>query len=463
MVFNSYRFIFWFFPIFYISWRCFRFNNQIRWVTLLIMSYLFYAWWDYRFTGLILYTTCVNYYAGHLIHVSSADRIKKSALWGAVFLSLLPLFLFKYLPWLGGYASYFMANDSKEQYVSFLSSIILPIGISFFTFQAMSYVIDLYNQKCNYCKSLLKFATFVSMFPQLLAGPITRYRYMDEQLQNTVGIDQEADLPGGMELFFIGLIKKVLFADRIGTLINPAFAAGAELSIEFAWLSILGYTLQIYFDFSGYSDMATGIARCLGFKLPINFLAPYTSLNPTEFWRRWHISLSTWLRDYVYIPLGGNRGSKWFNMRNLFLTMVIGGVWHGAAWTFIFWGMWHGLLLVIHRLTPQHIKASLPKAISITMLNAGVIIGWVFFRSPTISDAFSFISALIGVGVVSSCFVPWAIYFLVPLGYLFHWYERKLIDNPGRPRMVYALSLALTSAWAILELGKDTPFIYFQF
>ncbi|MFX0142189.1 MAG: MBOAT family O-acyltransferase [Candidatus Hodarchaeota archaeon] len=429
----------------------------------MIASYYFYAWWDYRFVALMAFSTLVNYFAGMIIHNSKSHAIRKFALIFSICLSLSTLFFFKYLPWLGSYITIFLMGDTKQHFISFISKIILPVGISFFTFQAMSYPIDLYKGKCNYCPSILRFSTFVSMFPQLVAGPIIRFSNIDNQLDHVNNLDHQVDFQGGMDLFFRGLIKKVIFADRIGLLIDPFFVSGAHLNFGAAWISILGYSLQIYFDFSGYSDMAIGMGKCMGFKFPDNFLAPYTSSNPSEFWKRWHITLSTWLRDYVYIPLGGNRHGKEKTLRNLMLTMLIGGLWHGASWTFVFWGFWHGLVLITHKLTPSHLRDLLPRWISILLLNLVVLIGWVFFRMKSISQAFYFLTIMLGIGRQTVTMIPWPLFIIVPIGYILHFFERYDYDYAISRGYAYAILLAFVSSWSILELGKDTPFIYFQF
>ena len=414
-------------------------------------------------TTVLVFVSILNWIAGTLIHQSVSQGKRKILTVSTVILSLLPLFFFKYLPWLGSYAELFLEGNVKTQYSNFLSSIILPVGISFFTFKAISYTVDVYNKNCDYCSNPLKFLGFVSMFPQLLAGPIMRFQDIDSQLEQIEKLDNTVDFNYGIELFFRGLIKKVVFADHLGMLIDPCFSTGANMNMALAWAAILGYTLQIYFDFSGYSDMAIAIGRCLGFRFPENFKAPYTSANPAEFWRRWHITLSTWLRDYIYILMGGNRKGNLRTLQNLMVTMLIGGLWHGAAWTFIFWGFWHGFMLCIHRLTPRSVLEKIPKGLSVLMLNFGVIIGWVFFRLPTMEQALSFLKNMAGFGPQIAVLIPWQLFLLIPAGYFLHFLERYELDHPLPKRIPFALGLALFSVVAILELDRDAPFIYFQF
>ena len=463
MAFNSYQFLFFFFPVFFLCWLVLPKKRQLRWLFLSISSYFFYAWWDYRFIILIIYITLVNYFTGYIINKKKYRNFHKHVLVTSVFISLLPLFFFKYFPWLGGYFTIFLKNEGINSYNLFLSAIVLPVGISFFTFQALTYTIGLYRNQCKYCPNFLKFATYVCMFPQLMSGPIVRYQDIDNQLEHIGKLDKSIDISGGLELFFMGLIKKVIIADRIGLYINSAFQPDVDLNSPVAWAAALGYTLQIYFDFSGYSDMAIGIGRCIGFRLPINFLAPYVATNPSDFWRRWHISLSTWLRDYLYIPFGGNRKGLLMTLRNVMLTMLLAGLWHGANWTFIWWGIWHGIMLCTYRMTPKYITEHLPRWFSIILLHLAVLIGWVLFRSNSIEQAGNFILAMTGFKHSSSATIAWPIYAMIPIGYFIHYLEYRNITHPIPRRSGYAILLALFSVWAILDLGKDAPFIYFQF
>jgi alginate O-acetyltransferase complex protein AlgI len=442
-----------------------RGKKSLRLWLLLIASYFFYAWWDYRFIALIAFVSIVNWTAGKRLHYSNSQAERGRILSIALILSLCPLLFFKYLPWLGSYAEVFLGDVARNWYSAALSSIILPVGISFFTFQALSYTIDLYNSQCEFCPSLLQFAAYVSMFPQLLAGPIIRFKDIDAQLRSIDCLDRDVDFISGLELFSRGLIKKVFFADWINVLIGPTFAAGADINTLLAWVSILGYALQIYFDFSGYSDMAIGVGRCMGFRFPNNFNAPYTSPNPAEFWRRWHISFSRWILGYIFMPLQLRfRDWKiWGTILALLITFLVSGIWHGAAWTFVFWGLWHGIMLSLHRVAPAVVRQRIPGWLAVLMLNFGVLIGWVFFRIPSMKQAFSFLAVMAGIGPAKAIVVPWQMYFLVPFGYLLHYLERKDLDAPFVRKKVYAVGLAALAVIAILEFGRDTPFIYFQF
>lgn len=463
MGYNSYIFIFLFFPLFLLSWSILRGHRRLRLSLIIIGSYIFYAWWDFRFTALLVFMTGINYLAGRRIHFARSVTTRRAAAILAVCFSLAPLFFFKYFPWLGSYARFFLEGTIKSDYNAFISNIILPVGISFFTFQALTYTIDLYLGKCDFCNDPLKFSAFVCMFPQLLAGPITRFRFLDSQLDRVHQLDDQVDYPSAMSQFFQGLIKKVLLADQLGILINPYFLPEAQLSPNLAWIAIVGYSLQIYFDFSGYSDMAIGIGRALGFALPVNFRTPYLASNPVDFWRRWHISLSTWFRDYVYIPLGGNRSGRNRTYWNLFVTMIVAGVWHGASWNFVLWGAWHGLNLVLYKIIPVRVRAFIPYWLGVLFTNLAVVIGWTFFRLHDMENIFTFLGIMFGLGPVAHVTIPWLLFLLLPVGIASHFFEKNERLDLLRTSYTYAILLCGLSVFGILELGRDTPFIYFQF
>ncbi|MGH9262200.1 MAG: MBOAT family O-acyltransferase, partial [Acidimicrobiales bacterium] len=278
----------------------------------------------------------------------------------------------------------------------------LPLGISFYTFQSMSYTIDVYRRELAARRSLLDVAVFVAFFPQLVAGPIVRFKQIEDDLEHIDRTDRWRSWDLGWSFFTIGMIKKVLLADTIAAVINPALAEPATLSTTGAWLCMLGYAYQIYFDFSGYSDMAVGLGHLFGIRIPQNFDSPYRALDPSDFWRRWHISLSTCLRDYLYIPLGGNRGGAWATNRNLMITMLLGGLWHGANWTFVVWGGYHGALLVAYRLARRPWDA-LPAPLRRAAMFLLVSVGWVFFRADNLAVAGELLRAMFG-GVAGPIF-----------------------------------------------------------
>jgi alginate O-acetyltransferase complex protein AlgI len=350
---------------------------------LVAASYAFYSWWSLKFVFLLLISTVVDYFCSKMI-VSEASNSKKRKifLFLSLFINLGVLFVFKYYVWV----SELFGND-------FAYSIVLPLGISFYTFQSMSYTIDVYRGDIKVEKSFVSFAAFVSFFPQLIAGPIERASNLLAQIDNGPKY-KEAFIRSGLSLFVWGLIKKVVFADNFASLVNFSYEIHEYQSSLELLLSSYAFALQIYCDFSGYTDMARGIARLMGYELMQNFNLPYFASNIRDFWHKWHISLSTWFRDYVYIPLGGNRCHKVQNYFNIFLTMLIAGVWHGANMTFVVWGALHGIYIIIFDLTKNTFKNKIPKFISIFVTFHFVLLGWIFFRAVNIEQALEIISTI---------------------------------------------------------------------
>lgn len=360
---------------------------------LLGASYLFYGWWDWRFLSLLLISTCIDFFAGPAIFTARSLRLKRLFLAISMTANLGMLFFFKYYGFFAENLQHAMALVGIEADLRFLR-IVLPVGISFYTFQTMSYAIDIYRGELKPVSSFLDFALFVTFFPQLVAGPIERARTLLPQVQQPRVLTYEL-LRRGAWLVLLGYFKKVVVADNMAPFAdevfnNPSGAHGLAIPV-----AVLAFAFQIYGDFSGYSDIARGLSNLMGFELMVNFRMPYFALNPSDFWRRWHISLSTWLRDYLYIPLGGNRGSVGQTYRNLLLTMVLGGLWHGAAWHFVAWGAYHGALLCIHRLV-QPVLGRCARAwgldgrvtrIAITAIFFGfTCIGWALFRVNSLGD-----------------------------------------------------------------------------
>lgn len=396
MVFSSHIFLFWFLPLALLLY--YVVPARARSLVLTLESYVFYGWWNPWFTLLMLVSTLLDYVCGHFITRPGATaRGRKTALVASVCSNLAILGFFKY-------ALFFSENLGKVATVfglgevplpEFLSHIVLPVGISFYTFQSMSYAIDLYRGHAERARSFIDFACYVSMYPQLVAGPIVRYGTVAEQLR-----DRRHCLAGfvaGFTRFNYGFAKKILLANPMGRLADLAFEAGSP-GAPVAWAGILAYALQIYFDFSAYSDMAVGLGRMMGFRFPENFNSPYQSTSVTEFWRRWHISLSTFLRDYLYIPLGGNRMGSARTYLNLLLVMLVGGLWHGAQWTFVIWGGLHGLVLALERLGKNVLKITVPRPLGWIATTLVVLSGWVFFRSPDLATALGYFAALGGAG-----------------------------------------------------------------
>lgn len=349
-------------------------------------------------------------------------------------------------------------------------NVVLPVGISFYTFQSLSYTIDLYYNKTKAHKNLLSFAAYVALFPQLIAGPIVRHNELVPQLDDVpksrFSIDNFAV---GISFFCIGLAKKVLLADRIAYAIDPAIMNVEHLSLIEGWLCALGYTLQIYFDFSGYSDMAVGLGWMFNLRLPQNFNSPYKSESITEFWQRWHMSLSSWLRDYLYIPLGGNRKGTFLTYRNLMITMLLGGLWHGANWVFVIWGGYHGFLLAAHRyLKKQHLP-QVPRQLKIATTFVLVLIGWIFFRSENLSQALIWFRSLINTenifGLKNITYATQDPFFAalvmgLPMVFLAkNTFEMDHRFFTHKKALAYGLFLVVCTLFFV----KKSPFLYFQF
>jgi len=407
MLFNSYQFIFIFFPaVLGLYFAISRWGRQARLGLLFTASMVFYGWWDARFLALLVLSMTGNFIIGQRLTVAARyDQVRAERFWltVGVALNLLVLGAFKY-------ANFFAANVDLLAGTHFsFGNIILPLGISFFTFEQIGYLVDI-KRGHRYPADPLSYAVFVSFFPRLVAGPILRYSEIEPQLApSTTPRPSVEDLAIGLTIFFIGLAKKSFLADGVGAYVLPGFsAAHAGNHVEFftAWGSVLAYTCQLYFDFSGYSDMAIGAARCFGIIFPLNFASPYKSGNIIEFWHRWHITLSRFLRDYLYIPLGGNRHGKLRRYSNLLLTMLLGGLWHGANWTFVCWGGLHGIYLM----TNHGWDAIAGRVSFIARLRAtfcwriiawlltfiAVVIGWVFFRSPDFTTAVHLLNGMTG-------------------------------------------------------------------
>ncbi len=411
MLFNSHFFIFIFLPLtlfvfFMIGGRS---HHRVAVAWLVGASLFFYGWWNPAYLGLILGSMIFNYSAGVFMNSASSSaggsgKSRKSALIVGVAGNLALLGYFKY-------ANFFVNTVNAAADTSYhLDTIILPLAISFFTFQQIAYLADTYRGETRE-HNFLHYCLFVTFFPQLIAGPIVHHKEMLPQFAGKAPYSfSYPDMVVGLSIFSIGLFKKVVIADEVALYSSPVFTAaanGAGLTFFEAWCGALAYTLQLYFDFSGYSDMAIGIGRMFGIKLPLNFHSPYKAVNIIDFWRRWHITLSRFLRDYLYIPLGGNRKGRARRYNNLFITMLLGGLWHGAGWTFVVWGALHGVYLMINHLIHavrralgQDIKRStrFGRFISRGVTFIAVVVGWVFFRAESYETAKRIFSAMVGGG-----------------------------------------------------------------
>jgi alginate O-acetyltransferase complex protein AlgI len=396
MLFTEFRFFIFFIGAFIVYWSLNK--NQHRLVWLLICSYIFYGAWDWRFLSLIVISTLIDYWVGVKLFKTRNKFRKKAWLCLSLASNLGILGFFKYFNFFADSAlSFFGYLGIPANYNTF--NIILPVGISFYTFQTLSYSIDIYFGKLKPVRSILKFSVFVSFFPQLVAGPIVRASTFLPQLE-TKRKFQQVNIRLCLMLFLIGFIKKACISDRISPFIDQFFTAPDTYTVSSAWIAVLLYAVQIYCDFSGYTDMAIATAGLLGYELCLNFDFPYFADNIAAFWRRWHISLSTWLKDYLYIPLGGSRGGKLMTYRNLMITMVLGGLWHGAGWNFIIWGALHGTALIGYREWSSRIKPfqSLKPILSLagTVLTFyWVCLAWIFFRAVTLKDALITVKAFL--------------------------------------------------------------------
>jgi alginate O-acetyltransferase complex protein AlgI len=439
----------------------------LRKYVLLAASYYFYGTWNYKFIALLLTLTVIDYTAGLWLEKTPPGPRRKVILILSLSANLGFLGFFKYYNFLAANLALLIGRPAN----AFFRDIVLPLGISFHTFQSMSYVVDVFRGEQVAIRNPIDYALFICFFPQLVAGPIVRARSFFRDLLDWQAPSAD-DISRGVFLLALGLTKKMAFADQFAKVANDYFNhVSAHANTLAAWSGVIAFGLQIYFDFSGYTDMAIGMAQLLGFHFPVNFRRPYLASSITDFWRRWHISLSTWLRDYLYIPLGGNRHGSWMTYRNLMLTMLLGGLWHGASWNFLIWGGYHGAWLAIERFfrgdrpIRQHWDWLYPLKALLTFGLA--MIGWVFFRAANLQQSMQVLAAMFGGLHGHLLFVSWQIGLMLLALVLAaaeeqcDWFER-LMQAPG---MVYAAALALI--FLCLEIfgviDARIPFIYFQF
>lgn len=460
MVFSSPIFLFVFLPILLLVYFISR-KEWRNWI-LVLASLFFYAFGEPRTVFLMLLSIAVNYAAGLLIERHTAKG--KTILAVAIIYNLAALFVFKYLN--------FSVNTINAIFGTSIAiaKIALPIGISFYTFQIMSYVIDVYRGKCGAQKNILSLALYVSLFPQLIAGPIVRYVDIEKQIRN-----RESTLEGlyqGFLRFGLGFAKKVLIADQLAPLVESVFS-GVYSSLTLHWVGAIAYALQIYYDFSGYSDMAIGLGKILGFEFAENFDYPYISKSIREFWRRWHISLSSWFRDYLYIPLGGNRKGKIRTYVNLLIVFLATGLWHGASFNFLIWGLYHGAFLIVERIGFGKILDRFPKWIRYIYTFIIVVIGWVFFRANDLMTAMSYLGKMFVPGekdLVTLNFVMDAQYWVcLCAGILFATPVFRKLLRPDHPkmisRMLYPICVIFLFVLAVCYMVGSgySPFLYFRF
>ena len=388
MVFASHIFIFYFLPIVLLVYYALPKHRNFF---LLAASYVFYGWWDPWFVLLMLFATLVNYIGGQVIASSGNNRRRQHvALVVSVSISLSLLGFFKYFMFAQQNLSWVLQQFGADALPIY--QVILPVGISFFIFQSISYTVDVYRGDAPPVRSFWDFACFVALFPQLIAGPIVRYNTIADQLVSRTHTTDK--FSSGVALFILGLAKKLFLANLIGKSADAVFSAESPGMFD-AWFGVIAYAFQIYFDFAAYSDMAVGLGRMFGFEFPRNFNAPYRAESITDFWRRWHISLSTFLRDYLYIPLGGNRVSERRIYINLTIVMLLGGLWHGSSWAFLIWGAYHGVLLAFERWRgKKSVYGMLPHSLRVLITFVLVLFSWVLFRCPTLAEAIQYFKAM---------------------------------------------------------------------
>lgn len=390
MLFNSIEFILFLIVVFTLYWFVFNRSLKIQNSFLLASSYFFYGWWDWRFLGLILFSSFVDYLVGKKLQAIAGERSRKILLSISMTLNLGLLFFFKYFNFfVQSFVDSFTFFGVQMDEVAL--NIILPVGISFYTFQTMSYTIDIYRRKIEPSKDLVGFLTFVSFFPQLVAGPIERASHLLPQFFQKREFDY-AFAVAGLKIIIWGLFKKMVIADNASVIVDGIFSDYSNQSSGALLVGIIFFAFQIYGDFSGYSDIAIGTSRLFGFDLMTNFKFPYLSKNISEFWKRWHISLSSWFRDYLFIPLGGSREGKWRSLINVIIVFIVSGIWHGANWTFLIWGTIHGLLYIPMFLMrkgkdEEFTSVSIKNIASILLTFSMVCLAWVYFRSDSVHDA----------------------------------------------------------------------------
>ncbi len=464
MTFSSFTFLFCFLPILFLCYfavpRRFR---QTRNAVLLLFSLVFYAFGGVKFLGLLLSSICINYLGGWLV---TRERVRRSALLLTVTANLALLGWFKY-------AGFLAETINAFGLAIPVPAITLPVGISFFTFQGISYVVDVYRGEVPCQRSPLKLGLYIAMFPQLVAGPIVRYSDIAERIDT----DRESlsDFSDGMVRFCFGLAKKMLLANALGEISEAVYTMdAAQLTTALAWLGTFAYTLQIYFDFSAYSDMAIGLGRAFGFRFQENFNYPYISRSITEFWRRWHISLSSWFRDYVYFPLGGSRASMLKRIRNLLLVWCLTGLWHGASWNFALWGLWNGLLIMGEKYLWPRLTTAAPATLHRCATMLVVSMNWMLFRAESLPLIVTMFRTMLGFGAgltdgqtiyyLLEYWPAWVFGLLACLP-IKVWLENRLHpDGILRVWGVKVLALVLLAlSYISLVTGTFNPFLYYRF
>jgi alginate O-acetyltransferase complex protein AlgI len=463
LLFNSFGFLFLFLPVVVVLfWLIPRGYPRLTFI--IVASCVFYGLWDWRYVPLLLGTTLVDWAAGHVIARMEAGRRRKLLLAAAIAVNLGLLAYFKYRGF------FFSSMDGLFKLLGAgeplpILRVLLPVGVSFYTFAAISYVVDVYRGMIRPARSVVHYLAWATLFPYLMAGPIIRYGHVGEQLESSQQRFRWSLIGSGVFFLAMGLAKKLLVADMMAPYVNSLFAHHTQLGLLSGWGAALGYTLQLYFDFSGYSDMAVGVAFMIGLRFPQNFDSPYKAQNPSDFWRRWHMSLSSWLRDYLFIPLGGSHGTTWMTVRNLLITFLLAGLWHGPAWTFVFWGLLWGVFQAVHVLMRKW--GLTPKWVWLNRLLTflAAVGAWVFFRAASMSEAFNVLGSMVGLnGIKGGKLLPLApvLALFIVAGLLWVNFAPNSWEIKAQPKLRYALVLGILLGASLLALSTPSPFLYFQ-
>ena len=480
MLFNSLDFAIFLPIVFLLYWCVVQKNLKLQNALIVVASYVFYGWWDWRFLSLIIFSTVVDYFIGQRLRTEYKHSKRKLLLWTSIVVNLGFLGFFKYY------------NFFVENFVDAFSlfgmqihanslNIILPVGISFYTFQTLSYTIDVYRKKLEPTKVFMAFSAFVCFFPQLVAGPIERATNLLPQFYKKRRFEYNKAVDGLRQILW-GLFKKVVIADNCAEFANQIFNNSADMNGSTLVLGAIFFTFQIYADFSGYSDIAIGTSRLFGFDLKQNFATPYFSRDIAEFWRRWHISLSTWFRDYLYIPLGGSRGSTWMKVRNTFAIFLVSGFWHGANWTFIIWGLLNAIYFLPLLLTNNNRKnlgvvaegkllPSFRELIAMLSTFGLTVFAWIFFRAENLSHAFKYICGIFSESLIKppTIYSKSIIFFIIAF-ITIEWFGRnekfaieKLMSNSKYKQISFYLIICLIIIEYLFNFNSSQEFIYFQF
>lgn len=478
MLFNSINFAIFLPIVFLLYWFVTNKNLKLQNILLLASSYFFYACWDWRFMFLLIFSTLLDYFTGIQMAEAKSKTLKKFWFWLSIIINLGFLGVFKYYN--------FFAQSFVDFFLNFginidiwTLNVILPVGISFYTFHGLSYVIDIYNEKIKPEKNFIEYGVFVSFFPLLVAGPIERATHLLPQIKRPRIFDYSKAVDGLRQILW-GLFKKIVIADQCAIFVNQIFGNVEHQSGSTLLVGAILFTFQIYCDFSGYSDIALGTARLFGIELLKNFSFPYFSRDIAEFWRRWHISLSTWFRDYLYIPLGGSRGGTWMKIRNTFAIFIVSGFWHGANWTFIAWGFLNALFIMpsiifktnrnnLEIVAKGKILPSIKDFLSITITFMLTIFAWIFFRASSIENAFVYIKKMFSISLFSMpSILPYFVFFFIIFMLLVEWFGRE--EEYGLKKIGFSWPKTFRICFYFLLITaiflfstKEQQFIYFQF